>query len=197
MRQILLIFIWTIYSASIYCQVDSNKLWISGHIKVEIAHDIVTPIEATIEITPIRQIMISDSFGHFRYDGLKPGKYNLKVLEYGFNTLDTFVILDKLPINDLSLVIKSNCPVNRIIAENDIKNGKIKLLLVGSVAPIANSKHDLLFQDKYKVFYYDYGCDAPAHECITQYNEKIFNYLDSKFDKQWRNEVRKDVIGLK
>lgn len=197
MKQILLIFIWTIFSTSIFCQIDSSKLWIKGNIKVEIGNEIITPIEATIEIRQIKQIIISDSLGDFRFDGLKSGKYNLRVLEYGFNTFDTLVVLDKSPINDLKLVVKSDCIVNGLIAEKDIKKGKIKLLLVGSIAPIANSKYDLVFQDKYKVFYYDFGCNAPAQECIIQYNEKIFEYLDSRFGKQWRNEIRKDVIGLK
>ena len=198
MKKALLTILCLIFVVSIFGQIDTTSLlWIRGNVRVKVGGKIVIPNDAIIELRCSNKILFSDSHGSFNFESLKPGKYNFRVLGIGNNTFDTVLSLEKVPINDLILVVSSNCSVNELVAENDIKKGKCRLLLVGSISPIANSKQDEFFQSKYKVTYFDFGCNIQAIDCIIQYNEKMFEYFDNTFGLQWRAEVRKDVIGLK
>ena len=44
--------------------------------------------------------------------------------------------------------------------------------------------------------YQDFGCDTEIYECISEYNEYIFNILDIKFGEKMRKMIRKDIVGF-
>jgi hypothetical protein len=81
-------------------------------------------------------------------------------------------------------------------ALNDIKAGKARLLVQGGIAPIYYPT-DKTFRETYKIGYEIFGCVAPGPiECLQEYNETIFKHLSGTYGNDWKNEVRKDVIGL-
>ena len=81
-------------------------------------------------------------------------------------------------------------------AQQDIEQGKAKLLLVGGIASVHYEGQEV-FEKKYKVSYYDFACNSPEEKNIKEYNKAIFTHLDKQFGKTWRKEIRKDVIGYK
>ncbi|AZQ44191.1 FEKKY domain-containing protein [Nonlabens ponticola] len=96
----------------------------------------------------------------------------------------------------MTFELKADCEYNAERAESDWKNGTANLLLVGSIAPIANSPSGNRFEKRFKVKYFDFGCEPPISECIEQYNERIFELMDEKYGNKWREKVRSDVEYL-
>ena len=82
------------------------------------------------------------------------------------------------------------------MAELDIKNGNPFLLLMGGIAPIIIST-DPDFEQKYGIYFYEFGCNGPKNEIIIAYNKIVFKHLNSTKGKMWIKEVRDDVIGFK
>ncbi|WP_298538004.1 hypothetical protein [uncultured Algibacter sp.] len=194
MTRILSILILTF--GSVFGQEIKSDFEISGNLKVLFGKELLTPSEASIELLPNHKISDLDSLGNFKFTNLKSGIYELRVLDYHFEPeLFHLDITDKSIIK-YDLVIDANCEISKEVAESDIKKGQPKLILIGGIAPVIGFD-DSKFADKYGVLYYDYGCTPPPMECVYQYNHIIFDYLDKKFDKKWRKEVREDVIGLK
>ncbi len=140
---------------------------------------------------------LCDSLGRFTIFKLPKGVNKLSFSGLGYDNTDTTVIINN-EVSDFKFIISTECNVraNENRALQDIQDGKPKLLLASGDAPIIY-KSDQYFSDKYKVYYYDYGCLPEKKECMIQYNKSIFKYLDQKFGKAWRKEVRKDIIGLK
>ena len=159
-----------------------------------------TPISyATIMLTRTKGT-ISDSLGYFTVNGLKKGQYKLSLSSLGYNSKDTTITITDHDINNLVLAIYSDCnsfpEVNKEMALKDIIKGKPKLLLAGGIAPVIYET-DKTFQIKYGVSFFDYGCVSPSQECMLAYNKTVFEYLDKTYGKDWRKEIRKDIIGLK
>ena len=96
----------------------------------------------------------------------------------------------------MTLMVKQNCDKVNQLFKKDLERKTIFLLLQGGEAPIVYTT-DKDFENKYRVYYYDYGCIAPDQECLKRYNYLAFAYLTKTFGKKWRYEVRKDIIGLK
>lgn len=139
----------------------------------------------------------TDSLGYYTVDGLTKGKtYNFQFIAFGYGEVYRSIEISK-EIDTLNLILNTECSFDSLTAHNDWRKGNPRLLLIGSIAPLANSEYDLKFEDKYKVEYYDFGCTPPAMECVLTYNKEIFKLLDQKFGNQWREEIREDVIGLK
>ena len=84
---------------------------------------------------------------------------------------------------------------SRKLAMADIKAGNLKFLLRGGIVTTYR-KGQVVFEKKYKLKYYDFGCVMPANISIDDYNNIVADYLDEKFGLSWRNEVRKDVVGI-
>lgn len=80
-------------------------------------------------------------------------------------------------------------------ANADIKNGKLKFLIQGGIAA-TRVKGQELFEQKYGVVYYDFGCVGPSAIRIEDYNKVVASFMDKKYGKGWRKEVRKDVQGI-
>ncbi|MCX2575369.1 FEKKY domain-containing protein [Pedobacter sandarakinus] len=78
----------------------------------------------------------------------------------------------------------------------DLNTKTIFLLLQSGISPVVITT-DKNFENKYQVYYYDFGCNAPNTECVKTYNELVFRHLTRMYGNKWKKEVRNDVIGLK
>ena len=137
-----------------------------------------------------------NSLGQFTIGVLTPGRYNLSFRISYFDKKDTIISIIDRNIDNLILRVNAKCNnTNGEKALKDIKKGKPKFF-VGHDLTIVQS-NDKEFQSKYGVTFNYFGFTAPPEECMRAYNQTVFEYLDTKFGKQWRNEVRQDVIGLR
>lgn len=82
------------------------------------------------------------------------------------------------------------------LAKTDLDNGILVLFLQSGIAPVTYIT-DEIFENKYKVYYYEFGCTSPEHSLVKTYNNQVFIFLDKKFGKGWRKKIRKDIIGFK
>jgi hypothetical protein len=83
-------------------------------------------------------------------------------------------------------------------ARNDLKKGDPKLWFSGGIIGCDfSSKADQEFQHKYHLHFVSPGCSRFGNEDPEAYNEVIFEYLDKKYGKGWRDELRIDAIGFK
>lgn len=164
---------------------------ISGNVTSSVNGKPLTGVVVYIKGTTIGGL--TDSVGNYQFSA-PLGNVTLSANWMGYNPIDTTVSVTRNLVVDLKL--KAQCTFNNQTAKSDIKEGKSKLLLVGSVAPTANSRKDRKFMRKYRVAYYDFGDRIIAVECIEGYNKVIFEYLDKTYGHKWRKAVRQDVIGL-
>ena len=89
-----------------------------------------------------------------------------------------------------------NCEEVKKLFKADLKKQTLFLLLQGGIAPVVIMT-DKSFENKYQVYYYDFGCIAPNLECVKAYNEFVFDHLTQLYGNKWKKEVRKDDLGLK
>lgn len=94
-----------------------------------------------------------------------------------------------------SIVVFSNIKASKKIAMEDFRNGKLKLYIMGGIAPIANSKKDKRLEKKYNFKYYDLGCEAATEDAILDYNERAIMILGLSHGQKWKKHVRKDIVG--
>ena len=80
----------------------------------------------------------------------------------------------------------------------DIQKGLPKLLFSSGISGELFSTDPKFgyFERKYGVQLVDFGCTLPAFLCIEAYTSVVFEYLDKKFGKEWRNEVPKEALGI-
>jgi hypothetical protein len=148
------------------------------------------------ELNTKQSLKMADSLGNFRIEYLEPNKkYVIEISAFGYGK-QKFDVQTKSGINNLTFELKADCEYNAERAESDWKIGTANLLLVGSIAPIANSSSDSRFEKNFGIKYFDFGCEPPISECIKQYNERIFELMDKKYGMKWRKKVRSDVEYL-
>ena len=171
---------------------------INGKVESGISNE--TPIsDVYVEITNIdrpvlERLTSTDSIGFFKFENLETNKtYELEVSAFGYGK-QFFELKPKTEIEILTL--EAECEYSREKAEQDWRNGTAKLLLVGSIAPIANMPSDEKFEMDFGIQYFDFGCSPPIEECLKSYNERIFELMDLKYGKKWRKKVRTDVEYL-
>jgi hypothetical protein len=149
------------------------------------------------ELITKQPLIIGDSLGNFRIEYLEPNKkYIIEISAFGYGK-QKFDGETKSGINNVTFELKADCEYNTERAESDWKNGTANLLLVGSIAPIANSHSDKRFEKKFGIKYFDFGCEPPIDECLKEYNKRIFELMDKKYGMKWRKKVRSDVEYLK
>jgi hypothetical protein len=135
------------------------------------------------ELVTKQPLTIADSLGNFRIEYLEPNKkYVIEISAFGYGK-------QKFDFQTIS-------GINNVTFESDWKKGIANLLLVGSIAPIGNSSSDNRFEKKFRIKYFDFGCEPPIDECIKQYNQRIFELMDKKYGMKWRKKVRSDVEHL-
>ena len=149
------------------------------------------------ELITKQPLIIADSLGHFRIEYLEPNKkYIIEISAFGYGK-QKFDVETKSGINNVTFELKADCEYNAERAESDWKNGMANLLLVGSIAPIANSPFDKRFEKKFGIKYFDFGSEPPIDECLKEYNQRIFELMDKKYGMKWRKKVRSDVEYFK
>lgn len=82
------------------------------------------------------------------------------------------------------------------LANKDINQDLPFFFIQSRIAPVVYET-DKLFENEFKVFYFEQGCIGPDLYLMIEYNKTIFQYLSIKYGKKWQNEIRKDVIGFK
>ena len=82
------------------------------------------------------------------------------------------------------------------LASADLKKGAVKFLIRGGIVS-TRVKGQEVFEKKYNIHYYDFGCVMPSNISIEDYNKIVANYMDRKYGKGWRKEVRKDIQGIR
>ncbi|HRG37064.1 MAG TPA: hypothetical protein PK289_00900 [Bacteroidia bacterium] len=108
----------------------------------------------------------------------------------------------RAPINNILLTNKSYSKIetgpsaNRKIALIDIQKKNIKLYLSGSEGGSSALITDDVFEKKYDLKLTGLVCIHAKEDNHVEYNQTIFAYLDKRYGRQWRREVRQDVIGL-
>ena len=85
---------------------------------------------------------------------------------------------------------------NKQKALTDIRKGSIKIILPGGIVAAAKLLGDEAFEKKYGINFFSQGCVRFPKDNEAAYNEEVFKYLDQKFGKEWRDEIRKDAIGF-
>jgi hypothetical protein len=134
--------------------------------------------------------------GEFVIKYLEPNKeYDIIISAVGYEN-QIFKVKTNDSITYKKFELKINCFYSAEKAEIDWENGKPQFLLIGSIAPIGNTRSDNKFEKKYKIDYYDFGCEISNYECIELYNQKISELMDKKYGKKWRKKARKDIIGI-
>ncbi|PVW17381.1 FEKKY domain-containing protein [Marixanthomonas spongiae] len=177
-------------------QTSLSEFSVSGNLKVYFGSESISPKFASIVLLPNNHITEIDSLGNYKFDNLKSGTYKIMVIDYNPNPKKFRFEIDSSSISDFNLIVDANCEVSKEIAEQDIQNDKPRLLLISGIAPYV-SFEDNKFAKKYGIIFQDFGDTPPAENCVKQYNSTVFDFLDKKFGKKWREEVRDDVIGLK
>jgi hypothetical protein len=174
----------------------SDTITISGIILSEVDGK---PLEnAYINYTSKHKYSITDKNGKFEYRYFSKEidlKENIEISALGYDTYDTIIDLTKNDNIDIFIVLEPRFGLNRQKALDDLKQDKVNILLSGGIAP-AIYKGDKNFAKKYQVNFIEYGCEAVSERSLIEYNKIIFEYLDKKFDKKWREEIRDDVYGL-
>ena len=85
-------------------------------------------------------------------------------------------------------------------AKKDIKKENIRILFSGGFGgmPDFDNKKDIAFQKKYSIEFFSQGCIRIGMDGNEEeYNQTIFTYLDKKYGKKWRIEIRDGAIGIK
>lgn len=81
------------------------------------------------------------------------------------------------------------------LATADLKKGEVKFLIRGGIVSTV-VKGQELFEEKYNIRYYDFGCIMPENISIEHYNKVVAYFMDKKYGRVWRKEVRRDIIGI-
>lgn len=82
-------------------------------------------------------------------------------------------------------------------ARKDLKNGEALIWFPGGfVGCDFSSEADQEFQNRYQVRFVSPGCCRWGDEDPEGYNEVIFQHLDKKYGKGWRDELRHDAKGF-
>ncbi|TPV31171.1 carboxypeptidase-like regulatory domain-containing protein [Paucihalobacter ruber] len=178
------------------CGISYGQTQITGKVISGISGE--TPISDIYvqELITKQPLIMADSLGNFRIEYLEPNKkYIVEISVFGYGK-QKFDVQTKREINNVTFELKADCEYNVERAEAEWKNGKANLLLVGSIAPIANTSYDNRFEKKFGIKYFDFGCEPPIEECLKEYNERIFELMDKKYGMKWREKVRSDVEYL-
>ena len=192
-RQFILLCISFFIASLTYCQ-KSDFHAIYGQVKLLVGLETTIPTNALVMIESANKYGKTDSLGSFRFDSLTVGAYRVLIQVYGYNKIDTLIAITDSNKN-LNLLLFTDCELNKNVALKDIKENKPRLLIIGGIAPTIDLDQHL-FEEKYGIKYDDYGDVPPPQECLEQYNREIFGYLDKKYGKSWRNEIRQDVVGF-
>jgi hypothetical protein len=192
MKKLIILSIFFLISTYSYSQIAKIK----G--KVICTNTGKTPSDrAYILIKSPFEMVIADSVGNYTFSNLELGKiYDIEL--QGFFGYDGVIKRVKLEdsVTIVNFEVEIECEYNKQKALIDIENDEIKFLLSGGIVPKGNTKIDNRFEKKFKLDYYDFGCNYVPYECLEEYNQTISDYLDKTYGNKWREKIRKDVVFL-
>ena len=170
-------------------QVRLEANMISAKTKLKPTEEIMVFVKETKETT------LTDSLGNFTLLKLEKNRqYSLELKSYLYgNVILKFETENDNVINKKFEII-ANCDFDSETANTEWKNKTAKLYLIGSIAPITNSKADKKFEKKYHIKYFDFGCTPAPTECIIEYNKEVFKLMKLAYGEEWKKEIRKDVV---
>ena len=135
-----------------------------------------------------------DTAGRFSIPGLHQGKYKLSFRCIDFERKDTVITLEDKSIQDFVLNVPTDCNYyNHKKAIKDIKHKKAILFVEGQPDP----KADNLFHTKYSVQLQYNNLESSTDDCMTIYNNTVVEHLDKTFGKEWRDDLKVRLIGLR
>ena len=106
----------------------------------------------------------------------------------------TFYVAGLLCLLATRLTAQEKTPQEKFNKDLDSKH--LTLYILGGIASKANSVSDKVFQKKYNITYYDFGCLATINiKFYEDYNLLVLLYLTEKVDYEWKKEIRKDILG--
>ena len=101
-----------------------------------------------------------------------------------------------IKLNAKTITVPDTAKMHSIkLANTDLKNGTIKFLIRGGIVS-TYVKGQEAFEKKYGIAYSGFGCVMPVNISINDYNKVVASFMDRKYGKDWRNEVRKDIQGI-
>lgn len=174
---------------------EEKSYSISGYAYIKIGNDLFPSNNLALKLNPGNIYTETDSLGFFKFNNLRNNTYQLKYVYDGSRNNKFEVIVKDKSIDNFKIVYDSNCQFSKQKALEDIKNNSIKLLVIGGYAPVKYVT-DKFQEKKFNFKYYIFGCLIENPQCIIQYNKTIFRFLDKKYGKQWRQEVRDDITFL-
>jgi len=174
---------------SLNAQVKLNGKIISAKTKQKPSEEIVITVKET------KEIAFTDSLGNFTLSKLdKNRRYSLELKSFLYGKVS--IEFETQSDNQIqkTFEVVANCDFDSETAKREWKNKSAKLYLIGSIAPIANSKNDKKFEKKYNLKYFDFGCTPAPFECIIEYNKEIMKLMELEYGEEWKKEIRKDVV---
>ena len=154
----------------------------------------ITPAIISPERPPDSIVYGVDSLGYFKIQSDSPSRVTLS-----FSTIEAGNIqiggLDFTKDEVLVIQLMAECEFS---ASKDIREGKVKLLMIFNAFSPPLTQKDRTFEKKYKLSYWGYGggCIGISTDCIESYNSEIARYLDKTYGKRWRKEITQIVSGL-
>jgi hypothetical protein len=166
------------------------------------------PIEsATIQGTTSKSkyITLTDENGQFKFLSIPSDSIIINAKYLNYYQVDTNFNLSNGDTNWLTITLTPNTLVadteyvwfgfGAERAKYDINRNYIRILLTSGLI-LHRLPSDKEFEEKYKVTFYN-QCLHVDKKSMTKYNLVVFKHLDKTFGKQWRKEVRQDIVGLK
>lgn len=151
--------------------------------------------EIVITVRETKEIVFTDSLGNFTLSKLdKNRRYSIELTSFLYGKVNIEFETQSNNQIQKTFEVDANCDFDSETARSEWKNKTAKLYLIGSIAPIANSKNDKKFEKKYNLKYFDFGCTPAPLECIIEYNKQILRLMEMEYGEEWKKEIRKDVV---
>lgn len=160
-------------------------------------------VTVTIKYKNVVKKEKTDLDGNFNFQDINSARVQLNIKNFGYFEFDTIINLNSdralltIGLKKDSTKEYAFSKYNKKGALEDLRKGDVKLLLPGGIIEAPTQPYDSTFERKYNVTFISQGCVRFLGDNEAAYNAEVFKYLDEKYGKDWRKEIRSDVIGLK
>ena len=87
----------------------------------------------------------------------------------------------------MTAVLDPKCKVDPGSAKIDTLSGTVKILTYSGYYRHRLTTNDSIFRHLFNVQIIDYGDTPPCDNCMIYYNRVVFQYLDNKYGREWRD----------
>jgi len=191
-----------------YSFAQETGIYISGNVFIE-DYAGSYPVHATVHLVQDKsQGTVADTAGYFEIKNIKPGKHKIRFSYMGCFNYDTTLMIKDKPVDSLSIKMsywydkEETSPAS---ARENIRKGYPALYALVRRDNLENFYSDS-FWKKYNISYMLYEEElilerrqyfGAPFDVLIKYNEEVFRYLDSQYNKQWRVEAPLEIVGLK